>query len=259
MSKLTSPGIREALLAELNTRPQFGGPPTPDSVLTGAARRLGIAQGRPDLEQALLTQWSELFRTGLLAWGLNLSNPNPPFFHLTEPGRQALANLTRDPSNPAGYLRHLNSVAHVDPVAQSYLSEALDCYVAGFFKAAAVMTGVAAENIILNLRDATVQKLASLDRPAPKGMSDWRVKTISDSLHQFLNGHKAKFTRALQEEFEAYWSAFTQQIRATRNEVGHPTSIDPITSDAVHASLLIFPELAKLANSLDHWVKKGLA
>ena len=198
-------------------------------------------------------------RVYLLAWGKNLLNPNAPFFHLTETGRQALANLTRDLSNPAGYLRHLNSVAHVDPVAQSYPSEALDCYVAGFFKAAAVMTGAAAENIILNLREAMVEKLDSLNRSAPKGMTDWRVKTISDSLHQFLNGHKAKFTRALQEEFEAYWSAFTQQIRATRNEAGHPTSIDPVTSDAVHASLLIFPELAKLANGLDLWVKKDLA
>ena len=164
MSNPTSPGIREAILAELNTRPKFGGEPTPESVLNAAAKRLGIAQGRPDLEQALLTQWSELFRTGLLAWGLNLSNLNAPFFHVTERGRQALANLTRDPSNPAGYLRHLNSVARVDPITQSYLSEALDCYVAGFFKAAAVMTGGAAESIILNLRDATVQRLASLGR-----------------------------------------------------------------------------------------------
>ncbi len=258
MSNPTAPGIREAILAELNTRPKFGGEPTPDSVLNAAARRLGIAQGRTDLEQAILTQWSELFRTGLLAWGLNLSNPNAPSFHRTERGRQVLANLTRDPSNPAGYLRHLNSVARLDPITHSYLSEALDCYVAGFFKAAAVMTGAAAESIVLNLRDSTVEKLASLGRQAPRGMSDWKVKTISDSLHQFLSGNKAKFTRALQEEFAAYWTAFMQQIRATRNEAGHPTSIDPVTSDAVHASLLIFPELAKLANSLDLWVKNDL-
>lgn len=259
MSKLTSPGVREALLAELNTPSKFGGPPSAESVLRAAATRLGIAHGDRDLEQALLTQWGELFRTGLLAWGESLSSPNAPFFHLTERARQALANLTRDPSNPAGYLRHLNSVAHVDPIAQSYLSEALDCYVAGLFKAAAVMTGVSAESVIRDLCDATVQKLASLGRPSPKGMGegDWMFKTKSDSLHKFLSGYKTRFTRALQEEF-VYWPAFIQQIRATRNDAGHPTSIDPVTSDAAHASLLVFPEFAKLANSLDLWVKKDL-
>ena len=64
------------------------------SVLDAAARKLkGYEQ------QAILTQWGELFRTGLLAWGLNLNNPNPPFFHLTDRGRLALENATRDPSN----------------------------------------------------------------------------------------------------------------------------------------------------------------
>lgn len=227
-------------------------------MLSAAATRLGIAHGGRDLELALLTQWSELFRTGVLAWGQSLSSPNAPFFHLTERGREALANLTRDPANPAGYLRHLNSVAHINPIAQSYLSEALDCYVAGFFKAAAVMTGAAAERVILDLRDATVQKLAVLNRSLPTGMSDWRVKTMSDSLHKFLGGCKSKFPRALQEEFDAYWAAFIQQIRATRNEAGHPASIDPVTHDSVHASLLIFPHLVRLANSLDLWVKSDL-
>src|SRR5580658_3622946 len=144
MSTATPHSIREALLSELDPRPRFGGDPTQESVLAAAAKRLGIAVGAgADLEQALLTQWSELFRTGLLAWGKSLSSPNPPAFHRTERGLQALANLTRDPSNPVGYLRHLDSVAHIDQVSQSYLSESLECYVAGFFKAAAVMIGAA--------------------------------------------------------------------------------------------------------------------
>lgn len=80
------------------------------------------AVGRDDSRQR-----GELFRTGLLGWGLNLSNPNPPFFHLTDTGRRALAYLTRDPSNPDGYMRHLASLAKVNDVAMSYLKEGLDC------------------------------------------------------------------------------------------------------------------------------------
>lgn len=211
-----------------------------------------------ELEEAILTQWGELFRTGLLAWGLNLSNPNPPFFHLTERGRRALANATRDPSNPAGYLRHLSSMGQIDPIALAYLSEALDCYVAGLFKAGAVMVGGASERIILELRDTTVQKLTSLGGNVPTQLNDWRIKVVSDALRTFLDGKKAQFARELRDAFEASWGALVQQIRSTRNEVGHPTSIDPVTPDTVHASLLVFPELAKLTAGLKTWITNNL-
>jgi hypothetical protein len=52
------------------------------------------------------------------------------------------------------------------------------------------------------------------------------------------------------------WPAFTQQIRTARNEAGHPTSVDPITPETVHALLLIFPELAKLGSELKSWVSQ---
>jgi hypothetical protein len=252
MAQPVKPSIREVMLAEIKAQEpssQTGSTLQQSTVLDAVARNLGTYD-----PQAILTQWGELFRTGLLAWGFNLSNPNPPFFHVTERGRQALAHLTRDPSNPAGYLRHLASIAPIDTVAMSYLTEGLECYVAGLFKAAAVMVGTAAESVILNLRNGAVEKLNALGKPVPKGMEDWRVKTLADSLHRFFDGHKSQFRRELSEPFEAYWSAFAQQIRATRNDAGHPTSVDPVTPDTVHASLLIFPELARLANSLSRWV-----
>ena len=255
--------IREALLAEIEaevariTAPSRSGTLQQTSILNAVARKLGVTQD-PDVEQAILTQWDDLFRTGLLSWGLNLSNPNPPFFHLTEPGRRALQKLTRDPSNPAGYLRHLASVAILEPIPLSYLTEGLECYVAGFFRAAAVMVGVAAECTVLDLRDRVVEKLEKLGKPIPRNLEDWRIKTVSDTLHSFFETNGAQFERELQEWFDAYWSAFTQQIRAARNDAGHPASIDPVTADTVHASLLIFPELAKLASKLTDWVAKDL-
>jgi len=169
MAQPVEPIIRELLLAEIKANDPsspLGGTLQQGSVLRAVATRLG-ANYDQDLQQAILTQWGNLFRTGLLAWGLNLSNPDPPFFHLTDRGRQALENFTRDPSNPAGYLRHLASVATLDPITLSYLTEALECYVAGLFKAAAVMVGGAAESLILHLRDVTSQKLTSLGQPPP--------------------------------------------------------------------------------------------
>jgi hypothetical protein len=259
---VVAPSIREVLLAEIDANDPKGRPSFPELqqgyVLESAARKLRANQN-PEIEQAILTQWNELFRTGILAWGLNIANPNSPFFHLTERGRRALANLTRDPSNPAGYLRHLASVATLDPIAMSYLAEGLDCYVAGLFKASAVMIGCAAESVILNLRDLTIQKLTTLARTTPQNLNDWRIKTVTDALRSFFDGNSGGFSRELREPFEAYWSAFAQQIRASRNDAGHPSSVDPVTPDTVHASLLIFPELAKLANHLARWVGNDLA
>ena len=59
---------------------------------TAWRQRHTCSQGQLDQEQALLTQFYELFRTGYLAWGMNLSNPDPPFFHITEQGTNALDN-----------------------------------------------------------------------------------------------------------------------------------------------------------------------
>jgi len=58
---------------------------------------------------------------------------------------------------------------------------------------------------------------------------------------------------ALFERFEANWPAITHQIRTARNEAGHPVSVEPVTPEEVHASLLIFPELAALAGQLATW------
>src|SRR5579884_2591867 len=260
MTQPVKPSIRELLLAEISAQEPKGYSGSnlqQNSILDAVARKLRTNQN-PDIEQAILTQWGELFRTGLLAWGLNLSNPNPPFFHLTERGRQALQNASRDPSNPAGYLRHLASVAPLEPVAMSYLTEGLDCYVAGLFKASSVMIGAAAESVILDLRNATVRNLTSLKKSVPKGMEDWKIKTVSDALHTFFESKATGFPRQLREPFEGYWSAFAQQMRTTRNDAGHPVSVEPVTPDTVHASLLIFPELARLANDLASWVAEDL-
>ncbi|MFN7916699.1 MAG: hypothetical protein U0Q55_15255 [Vicinamibacterales bacterium] len=207
-----------------------------------------------ELEQSLLTEWGELFRTGVLAWGLNLSNPDPPFFHLTRRGRMALSNLTRDPTNPAGYLRHLDSIASLNAITESYLHEGLECYRDGRFKAAAVMVGVAAESVVLELRDRVVDRLETLKRPVPKSLTEWKLKTVTDALTKIFDTIDRKQAQATRESYDACWAPLVNQIRSARNDAGHPVSIQPVTPDAVHAALLVFPELVRTAAALDAWV-----
>lgn len=222
------------------------------SVLQEANRRL--ARRDRSAEQALLTVFYDLFRTGYLSWGHDLPNPNPPFFHVTALGRQALALRSRDPANPDGYLAHLRTRAAIGPVTDSYITEALNTFNAACFKATAVMVGAAAESLVLGVRDALLARLQALGHSAPGGLTDWRVKRILGSLETMIAARKAALPVPLFERFEANWPAFTHQIRTARNEAGHPVTVDPVTAEEVHGSLLIFPELATLAKQVEEWI-----
>jgi len=236
------------VIADLRQR--YAGNLQSGSVLGEAAERLGVRHNQ-EAEQALLTAFGDLFRSGYLAWGYNLSNPSPPFFHTTEAGRRVLQNLSRDPANPDGYLTHLDSITQMTPLARTYLAEAVSCYANDLPKAGAVMVGAAAECLVLELRDALVDRFAALGKPPPTKFGDWRIKTAVDAIYGLLLLHK----RAIPgwDAVEGYWSAYLQQIRSARNDAGHPSSIDPVTIDTLHASLLIFPELARLAGALTAW------
>lgn len=253
---MTQVDIRSALLQVISDYSQeYGRNLQTNTILERVSQRIA-PQGRPsdDIQQAILTQWHDLFRTGYLAWGLNLSNPSPPFLHVTDRGRAALSRLSRDPSNPQGYLNHINSIGGVNPVAYSYLTEGLNCFVADLYKSSAVMVGAASESIVFELRDLVVRKFEAQGSSVPSKLKEWKVKSVIDGLGGYFEAVKGQFDVSLRDKYEAFWAGFNQFIRASRNEAGHPVTIDPITFDMAHAVLLIFPEHLKLANNLKNWV-----
>ncbi len=223
-------------------------------VLRTAKERLGAEQNDEELDQALLTFWHDLFRTGHLAWGKDVWNADPPFCHVTERGRRALQNLSRDPANQDGYMAHLSNRGNLGPVTESYVREALKTYSSDCHKAAAVMAGVAAESVVLELRDVLVARLGNLGRPIPSRLKHWQIKQVLTAFKSELDRHNAQMPVPLREMYESYWSTFTQLLRSTRNEAGHLTSVEPVTQDGVQASLLVFPELFKLAEQLKAWI-----
>lgn len=225
------------------------------TILYEAVNRIGAAGSRVN-EQALLTLFYDLFRNGHLSWGLNLANPDSPFCHVTEQGRTTLASLSRDPANPDGYLRHLSSLSSLNPITHSYVSEALTTYNANCFKATAVMIGAASESVVLELRDQVIARMTILGKTPSTNLQSWQIKKVLDALQSELKA-QTTMPKNLAEMFQSYWPAFTQQIRVVRNDSGHPTSIIPVTQDVVHASLLIFPELAKMASKLNAWIPDG--
>jgi len=116
------------------------------------------------------------------------------------------------------------------------------------------MVGAATERIVLQFREELIAGLSRAGKPAPSKLKDWRYKTARDAITYELESQKRSMTNDLAEAFSAYWMPLTEQPRTSRNEAGHPVSIDPVTQEAVHASLLIFPELVKLSDKLTAWV-----
>jgi hypothetical protein len=226
-------------------------------ILQELQQRLGWTHSH-EMEQAILTCWYDLFRNGILSWGYNLSNTDPPFCHLTANGRKILENLSRDPSNPDGYMASLSSNTNLDPIARSYIEEALNTYNSNCIKASSVMVGAAAERLVLNIRISLVSKMDSLGLKIHKDLKDWRIKKILAVIEREIKQRKKLIKAELFESFEAYWPAFTHQIRTVRNDSGHPASIEPVTRDRVHASLLIFPELGILVDRLKDWIEADM-
>lgn len=140
----------------------------------------------------------------------------------------------------------------------SYLRESLACFNHELPKASAVMIGCAAESMILELRDAIVSRLQAIRQPIPKGLSDWRFKAIYDATSKVLDQHSAGMPVQVRESLSSLMPAFLHQIRVSRNDAGHPSGVDPVTFESVHASLLIFPELASWLDGLKTWVAADL-
>jgi hypothetical protein len=250
--------IRQALLDAANVASR-GSPNNfqTGTILSRAANKLNI-RGDLETEQVLLTMWHDLFRQGMIAWGYDISNSQPPFCHLTEQGRKVLCHMSRDPANPDGYMAHVDSHGVLSATATSYLNEALQTFNSGCAKATAVMIGGAAECVILDVRDTLVSKLNDLGQTVPKSLNDWKVKTVLNSIQTVLDSKTKSIPYAIADNFKSYWPAFTQQIRVVRNDAGHPASIDSVTFESVYAALLIFPELVKLADELSKWIKNDM-
>jgi hypothetical protein len=249
--------IRKALL-EIVSKYSGTSSLQPVVVFREAWQALGIRESNVEIEQAMLTIWGDLFRNGLIAWGYNLSNPDPPFCHVTELGRATLRNLSRDPSNPDGYTKHLATLCSLNPISESYLLEALRTYNSNCAKASAVMIGAAAESIVLEVREEMKATMSRLGQRTPSGLDDWRIKVVFDALTNALEARKSQMGNHLRESYEAFWSSFAGQLRMTRNDAGHPASIDPVTRETAQSSLLIFPSFAKLAYDLKSWIHSDL-
>ena len=124
------------------------------------------------------------------------------------------------------------------------------------------MVGACVEELALELAKAISERLSVLSRPAKPKLRSFSIKAVLDeissvlglALDKAITASKDQGSRKLREAFEHYWLPMTHMIRVSRNNAGHPGSIDPVTWEDVHSSLLIFPHVAKIADELTKWV-----
>jgi hypothetical protein len=224
------------------------------------------------LQQEILCAFHDLYRQGVIGWGLGVDDLSPNSFHLTPLGRDTMAVLDRDPANPKGYMKHLLSYAPLDDTSQEYVQEALQTYNHGCHRAAAVLLGVASENMILDLRDRLVERMIARKQKPSRALLDWKIKTVLEALLEELRrilgdairdckesdaAATKKEWKALLEDLDAYVSTFAHLIRQCRNDAGHPASLNPVTPERTRGSLLMFPDLARLVSRLAEWVREN--
>jgi len=150
----------------------------------------------------------------------------------------------------------------INAVARSYIEEALATYRGQCWKATAVMVGAATESVVLDVRNAITTQLdtpgvtLAITRKERERLDHWAIKGILDQLKAILDG--VKMPHDLQEEYSGYWGSIAHHARFARNDAGHPSSLNPVRAETVHAALLLFPTHAELAERLINWIPTGI-
>lgn len=194
----------------------------------------------------------ELLVQGILAPGINSSNLDFPWIHVTEFGTNCLEKdiLLHAPSK---YLKQLETKIKqpLDEIVLIYVRECLLTFSAGRYLAATVMLGVASERCLNLLIEGYLNAIADPDK---KMKVEKKVKRAGrntkrrfDTLrHELL---VLSLPSEIKDTLDIQLSGIFTLIRYNRNDAGHPTE-QIIDRDEAHANLLIFPQYCKLVYKL---------
>ena len=175
-------------------------------------------------KELLLELFWDLFRQGVISLGMNDSNREFPFFHMTRLGRQLAqgqeAYFFHDVSSYETAIRR--EVPTIDGVTLLYLKEAMQAFRAGCMLSATVMLGVSLEHtfeLLLEHLDAhpthkTTFAPVFSERTLLRKFNKFRA--IIDSMSKTLPAE-------IKEDIDTHFAGILSVIRTYRNESGHPT------------------------------------
>jgi hypothetical protein len=200
----------------------------------------------------------ELLIQGILSPGIDSSNVNLPFIHVTEYGMKCIEANSILPHDPDGYLKRLTSIVEheIDDTIMVYVREGLHTFLGGHYLAATVMLGVASEQCIDLLIDVYSN---ALDDPNQKSQFRKKIKQAGrsiknrfDILREELLG--INLPSQIQDSLDIQLSGIFTLLRYSRNDAGHATGRS-IDRDMAHANLLLFPHYCKRVYDLIEYFK----
>jgi len=200
-----------------------------------------------------------LINEGVIAPGMNSSNLELPWFHITEFGRKVLEGEKYAPHDPDGYFKRLRQdIPELDRVVEVYLSESINCFRRGNNIAAMVMLGVAAERVFLLLCDAIKASLLDSASKArfEKIIEKNSMKPKMEFVTKCLADNKKALPREVADNYEITLTSIYNMIRSQRNDLGHPQEQPPVVRrEQVYVYLNIFPHYYALVDLLINYLK----
>lgn len=170
---------------------------------------------------------NEFLIEGLLGWGINESNPNPPHLKVTSYGEVCIKEGMPQPYDPDGYLRYLkNEIPNIDDTIFMYMTESLQAYLRGLMLSSTVMLGGASEKTFLLLKESFIAAIADQKRreEVEKKFNTARgVKQQFDIFRQYIEQIRKTLPKNLSDDLSIQLDGIFNFIRNCRNDVGHPT------------------------------------
>jgi hypothetical protein len=136
-----------------------------------------------------------------------------------------------------------------------YLGESLRTFRTKAYLSAAVMLGVAAENVLLKLTEAIKSALTTEDRQRTfeQAIRKAKAKQMHDEIMARLKSPLTPLPNSLNEVIAPHIDGMYNLIRITRNDAGHPTG-RTLEQSEVDGLMRMFPPYCKTAHALMTWL-----
>ena len=194
---------------------------------------------------------------GVLVPGLNDANQSFPFLRITEYGRRCIEENRILPHDPDGYLREFRTaIPNADSTITEYLTEALQCYLHGLNRSAAVMLGGASEQAILLLIESYIGSIRDIATREGFKSEIESARTIFRKYGLFerrFSEVRRRMPPELTNNVDSQLRGVFDLIRGSRNDAGHPAAGIQIGRDAIYSHLCLFAPYCQRIYGLIGW------
>lgn len=196
----------------------------------------------------------------MLGIGGDPSNPDLPFFHVTNFGKDCIERGEITVYDPTGLIYELKqSVPDLDSIIEEYLREALVCFGRNCLKAATVMVGCAAERLFLLIADAFKEYFSDSTKRSKfeQSIQGRPIKRVLDEFQDRIERIQRELKQNTgRDDWDAVVTGIFNLIRRHRNEAGHPTGIS-IEKETVLSLILLFREYCKSGYELKSYFNQS--